>query len=416
MKAERTFWKITRYVRAVRFWFFLLAGAIAWLGFTDAKAGTYGCPVGAPCDRGAAYARAEQHRVELASSTNPNLNVAVVSLFGTYYELRCSTAACLNTTQGRYYFVACPSNLPWNEATKTCGSGCESKPPLPAGSVRGASGACVDGCAYQQSSATGVDVCLGEGPTMFCAASRWTPTGSTCTVEKPLGDFDPAKPTCVATGGGYSECVEPTGRKCVTGAQGGRYCFDPGQTGPRSNAQGTEGASNTPQGQEPVKPQNMPDATGTQGTTTTINNTTTTTTTWIGSGGTPGQSNTGPGGHDLNGPGTSDGSGEGEGDGPGDVGGGVGDLYEGTDKTLQTVFGDFQARVSQSTLISAGTGIFGGCSGGGSCPSETWTAAAWDISYDLGMLCAGVLASLVAFAGWVALAGMGYFAWKVAFL
>lgn len=208
----------------------------------------------------------------------------------------------------------------------------------------------------------------------------------------------------------------------MTGAKGTRMCWQPGETGDRSNSEGTEWADRKPQGEQTEPPSN-------------IENPTQETSTadkggisgngvggsfviggGSGTGNKGGQGNTGEGGSGSNGTGTGTGNGDGDDDGPGGPGQGLGDLYEGTDKTVESVFSAYRAQVMNTDLMSFGTGIFGGCSGGGSCPAETWTASDWGISADLTLLCSGVLATLVAFAGWVALAGMGFFAWKVAVL
>lgn len=421
----RQFWKVTRWARALRFWLFVLLALAAWLGFGgDARAqSTEGaCPLAAPCERPEAYANCQANISWTMSQypaghryTNPANHRCRDATIAYVHDMN-GTSGWNSGSGGRvYHYVQCPPDQPWNQETNTCGGGCASKPQLPGKAFAGNSGACVDGCAYAvtiggSASNWGVMELGGQSLTW----GTLSPTGAECTVETPLQDHRPTSATCVSTGGGHSECVQPDGRHCVTGAQGGRYCWQPGETGPRSNSQGTEGATRTPPGETPQKPANMPDAEGTPGATVTVGNTTTTTTTYTGSGGTPGQGNVGTGGSEGGAGGSGGDAGEGE--GPGAPGPGVGTLYEGEGRTVGDAYTAFQQRVMGTALVGFATGMFGGCSAGGSCPQETWTASEWGINLDLAALCSGVLASLVAFAGWVAFAGMVFFAWKVAIL
>lgn len=310
-----------------------------------------------------------------------------------------------------YWAAECPVGVEWNDATKRCGTGCEGKPDLPNQSWTGDGGACVDGCMYAPLIGAGVPA--GRVQLIEGVRHNWgtlAVAGATCTAgeETSLTPHDPNKPVCVATGNGFSECVEPSGRHCVTGSQGGRYCWEPGQSGPRSNSQGTEGASKTPEGQTAQKPPNMPDATGTQGATTTINNTTTTTTTWVGSGGTPGQGNVGEGGRD-----SGTGEGDGEGDGPGSVGAGVGGLYESDGKTVESVYNDFKARVEGSPIRGAVAGFFATPSGGG-CPTFTLPASTFWEANTFDHHCSGQLSTVLAWMGYLVLAVAGFFAVRIA--
>lgn len=102
--------------------------------------------------------------------------------------------------------------------------------------------------------------------------------------------------------------------------------------------------------------------------------------------------------------------------------GGVGsnlnsELYTRDQVSAESQIARLLAGVREAPIAQYATSFFGGCSGaGGSCPSESWTAGLWGYSFDLGLFCAGALASLIAFAGWVSLTGMALFAFRVALL
>lgn len=118
----------------------------------------------------------------------------------------------------------------------------------------------------------------------------------------------------------------------------------------------------------------------------------------------------------ANGGGTVPGKGDGEGGAV--TGEGIGEtgLYEPTEKTVGSVYATFKTDVEQSPLISAASGFFSGCNSGGSCPSASWSASEWGISFDLSQLCGGDLSSLLGWAGWVAFAGFAWFAFKLSLL
>lgn len=332
----------------------------------------------------------------------------------------CGTARGAAYVSTHIWSNACPVDQPWNETTKSCGSPCANAPDLGPQSVTGSTMACSGGCQYDQRSPGGIDICIGSGATMYCSASVWKKTGNTCTAtDKPVDNFDPNKPVCAALEGGTaSECVKPSGEHCVVGARGTTMCWSPGETGPRVTADGTQGADRVVAPATPTPPPNMKNPTPDGTATTKVGPTTYNTTNYNGTGSSGGQGNVGTGGKDGSAPGTGSGSGDGDGEGAGAPGSGVpGDLYTKTDKTIGSVYGDFKTAVSESPFITTAEGVFGGCSsGGGGCPMEAWSAPEWGIAFDLSQLCSGILASIIAFAGYVCFAGMAFFAFKVAVL
>lgn len=246
------------------------------------------------------------------------------------------------------------------------------------------------------------------------------PSGETCTTGTPLGPYDPNQEVCKSTGGSHAECVKPNGDHCVVSASGANLCWKPKETGERMTTDGKTGADREIAPATPTPPSNQENPTQEGPTsTTTINGDTYNTSIFSGTGNTGGQGNTGTGGKDTGGTskpgtGTGDGEGDGESDAPGQ---GVGDgLYTGSDKTVGSVFSTFKGRVEGSPLIGAATGFFAGCSGGGSCPNETWDGGDYAGQHDLSSLCSGPLASLLGYAGWICLAGMGAVGFRIALL
>src|SRR5690606_18743348 len=116
----------------------------------------------------------------------------------------------------------CPAGTVWHEAEKKCGADCANAPPVHNKAVRGSFSFCQGGCQYMQDGI--VSVCLGQGADMYCGGADWKATGQSCQAHdsSETFDFDPNKETCRSTGGGWNECVKPSGEHCVTGAKGTR--------------------------------------------------------------------------------------------------------------------------------------------------------------------------------------------------
>lgn len=209
----------------------------------------------------------------------------------------------------------------------------------------------------------------------------------------------------------------------MTGAQGSTLCWQPGETGPRTTADGTYAGDREKSPATPNPPESQSESVKIADSHTTINNTSYNTSTWSGSGSTGGQSNTG-GGKDAgvgSGSGSGSGNGSGSGDGDGDesgdgAGNGVGDLYTGTGDTVGSVFAKFKGDVSNAPIFDSANSFLGGCSGGGQCPNETWDGGEWAGKHDLSQLCSGALGTLLAGGGWVMLAYFAAVAFRWALL
>ncbi|HWK52880.1 MAG TPA: hypothetical protein VNR18_00785 [Hyphomicrobiales bacterium] len=407
-------------------------------GKAQAQSGCYGynnidyeCP-----NREIAYVRAQESVAEYIVSIG-----RVVQSKDGWSNLDCDATRCrivgnATATNGvkwrstRSWAKAseCPAGNAWNDEFKQCAPSQCADAPDHGGAMAKSFNMCKDGCRYEQAAPGGVNVCMGSGADMTCMATNWKATGARCEPnDKPPQAFDPNQETCRSLGGGagsYAECVKPNGDHCVTSASGAVLCWKPSDIGDRITTDGKVGGDREVAPATPTPPENMSDPTQVTTTTTTIGGTTYNTSIYNGTGNNGGQGNVGEGGKNTGGTGDPKGEGEGgngKGEGEGDndwgtPGAGVGDQYQGTDKTVGSVYGTFKGRVEGSPLVGAATGFFSGCSGGGSCPSETWDGGDYAGQHDLSALCSGALSSLLAYAGWVCLAGMGAVGFRIALL
>lgn len=324
----------------------LILAAMVAFGFNDAKAQSYiNCTTNnrdATCpDIETAYAQVRRLQQAFCddynSSANPDSctglspishypNASPPNVSGTAYTMHPVYGAGEVTPHARrFYDAGCPAGTEWDPSSGTCDTGCSVKPSIFNSASQNSLPICDDGCLYVPETGEGLSFCFNEGtsglPSM-CGATRWNPSGQKCDVQPtalPPKPMDPAKPTCRTTGADFNECVYPDGKHCVTGARGGRYCWNNAETGPRVNANGTEGASREVAPKTPTPPPNMQTPSAQGGGSTTINGGQYNTTNYGGTGNTGGQSNVGEGGKD---PSTGGGSGEGEEDDGGTASGG----------------------------------------------------------------------------------------------
>lgn len=247
------------------------------------------------------------------------------------------------------------------------------------------------------------------GRTYFSLAGA-TPTGESCSYGDGTGEAL-TQDQCVQQGS-LTQCVKSDGKQCAVSSSGKQFCWSPGEAGTKSS--GNEGATKSPASANINAPKAPPAnggdwqqaGQGTSSTTAGGNTTNYNVTSWTSSYGSEGN-----GGGD--GDGDGDGDGEGDGDGPGS---GVGDLYDPSDKTVESVFSDFKGKVQDAPIFKSATGFLGGCSGGGQCPNETWDGGVWAGKFDLSQLCSGALGTLMNFAGFVFLAAMGAVGFRWALL
>lgn len=191
-----------------------------------------------------------------------------------------------NTFVDHYYYTgaACPAGTTWNESTHTCfdSQQCLSKPALGNAFTQGGSGStCVGGCQFRPD----ISACVVVNGQSVCSVTGAKPTGQPCTTEPtPKTDPEP-KQECLNAAAGQTFCIKPDGQHCYTASTGRQICWQPGETG-----QKTDGPTMQTRdaGTQPIPPNTqLPsgDTLNTQGSpvtsTTTINNNTTTSTTTI---------------------------------------------------------------------------------------------------------------------------------------
>lgn len=269
------FWRITRWVRALRFWLLLALAALAWLGFGgDARAqdytGCYGdsftvalCP-----SREAAYSNAL--RVATANN-NPGASQGVVVNCTMYNPPQLVYRCNFRNAQGNQFLYRswaneCPPGTAWNESSKTCScppgttprpdgacKACElmndepgfSDPDFP----RPFRERCLGGCAFRAKpmQSTCIAVAGGAAGAVSCTGS-WEFTGASCSVggsdppmlESPIPGEPggPDKPTreCINPGGGgMNVCIKPAGQHCYRASTGREICWKPGETGDKGD-------------------------------------------------------------------------------------------------------------------------------------------------------------------------------------
>lgn len=306
-----------------------------------------------------------------------------------------------------YWTYVCPEGGVWNETTKKCFGGCENEPPLTNQGAVGSFFLCSGGCRYEQDA---LGLCLGDGATMWCRASTWTPTGGQCEVgDSTPRPINPNDRSCYTPpGGNYVHCADPNGRECVTTARGTVLCWDRDQTGPRMTGDGREGAGREKAPATPAPPEAMENPTSEGSSTSRSGGDTYNTNVFGGTGNTGGQANTGAGGSDAGqggqGSGSGSGDGDGEGDGPGTPGGVGGDLYEGHGKTVGGVVGEFGTRMMGAPVVGAVTGFFTAPPSGGACPVWTIPATEWNDTLVFDFFCHQALQNILNIVGVILLA------------
>lgn len=189
MSIGRSFWTLTRYARAARFWLFLVLAALAFFGCNEARAqvGVEPCTSGtATCDRAQAHAACMAH-IPLAeawyqANTNDELRNGTCVHSGTdtngSYQVHAQifrrTGSNAGNYQGMYYsysfmHVGCPLGSAWNPLTNQCGEDCAAKPDRqwnPGVGLLNGSTTCDNGCqgvVFNNEGGSGFTVTYGGG-------------------------------------------------------------------------------------------------------------------------------------------------------------------------------------------------------------------------------------------------------------
>jgi hypothetical protein len=377
----------------------LLAPLAAW-----ANGGTFP-------DQGAAYAACTADAAALAAKKDSQGRNFVVNGGGCSLNLAGRVYSCYGYQVGVNASTACPVLLGngFDGAYKWLAAGdCSARSALTSGwSSLGNGATCNAGCQYGP--ATSGERMTVAGMTYFSLGGA-KPTGSTCAYGDGTGEQVTAD-KCVQQGS-LTQCIKSDGRQCAVASSGKQFCWSPGEAGTKSS--GNEGATKSPASAN-INPPKTPPANGGdwqqtgQATSSTTSGGTTTNYNVTGWGSSYGPQGSGGGGE-------GDGEGEGDGDGYGSPGEGVGDIYDKSDKTVDSVFSEFKGKVQEAPIFKSATGFLGGCSGGGQCPNETWDGGMWAGKFDLSQLCAGALGTLMNYAGFVFLAAMGAVGFRWALL
>lgn len=291
---------------------------------------------------------------------------------------------------------------------------CLSKPPLGETYVgQMASTVCDDGCSYEPG---GDNISFNFGGAWTTVATGWKPSGEACLT----GEAPPPQPMdgqkCEAAPNGQTACIKPDGEWCASASTGRQICWQPGETGEKTDGSQLQ---KTNAGNEPIPPASPQtdggDTLEPEGSpmNTTINKNGQTINTTTQNYGTQNGTNAGTSNQGQPGDGSGDGEGDGEGEGGG-AGPGVGDLYEGTGRTVGNAFSDFKTRVSASPLLSVGTNFLT-VTTSSSCPVFVLDATYYWDSMTFDYHCQGELANALALGGWLILAIAAFAAFKIAF-
>lgn len=248
---------------------------------------------------------------------------------GTVQYKRASDGGALGSYN---YNSGCPAGQTWQTSTHTCfdSQACLAKAPLGnAFTTSGAGATCVQGCLFRPD----VSVCgTWPGKGTVCSVSGAKPTGGPCNGEPPP-QTQPPEQGCTPASNGQTFCIKPDGHQCYTASSGRQICWQPGETGTKTDG---PTAQKRDAGSQPIAPNTQLPNGDTlvsdgqpQSTTSTVTNNTTNTTqnittvtqnyhTQNGTNASGGSANTDSG---EPGDGTGSGSGTGDGDGTGATGG-----------------------------------------------------------------------------------------------
>lgn len=349
----------------------------------------------------------------------------------------------------RYTFRQnCRSNNPadngfttWTTTAKTWfWSGlCSSRPYGNIGMVNGTqtpTGVCNNGCKMVPNFDAGTNLTLTDKANSNAIVIRngtWRPSGDVCSVEPPQPPESPEY--CHTVDGGYQVCKRKD-QTCVVTPSGFRTCAsDTGNlTGQvQTNNQRTEAAGISGPNSQANGPQNRPGenwqsagpgasiTNNNGGNIININN-------FNNAGqangnqpvpgdGSAAGGNTATGSGSTNGTGSGTGSGDGngndDGNSPGGSGAGVGELYEGTDKTVLGIMQGFKSHIEASNFGSSVTS-FMSVQGGGACPAINITASEWWDAMSFTAHCEGAFLAFLRAVGYVIFAMACYIAIKIA--
>jgi hypothetical protein len=291
------FLKVTRYARAVRFWWLLAIALVAFLGFGEARAQT--CPRVGDAEGGFSYTTrakalaacnqwsqcvAQQQAASGNNWTNVrcvNRSAAAVggSPYVGGYEPIYGGSGTSGFNIGDYfrYLSTCPSGSTWNNTTNTCNcpagqtynvatNTCETpcdgvlqpdgtckscddlndepgSPFLEGNIVRNYRSRCIGGCMLTMSGGGCTTTSVLGITTMTCSGSFRYTTSCSANPPPPEGPSDDRpEPTeeppqdCVPAGAGQTFCRKRNGDECYNASTGRQICWKPGETGDKGDA------------------------------------------------------------------------------------------------------------------------------------------------------------------------------------
>lgn len=319
MSRAATFWKVTRWARATRFWVLLALAALGALGFGEARADVH--PT-----RGEAhthcmtmantYTNAVNGNPAFANNPDIPLTSECVVASNRYREqwrtAQGTTGGWFRSGDVNHGWVAdCPPNSgEWNDDLKRCfdpdeclqrNGAANGMPAIE--TARPFSERCVAGCQLKMEGPGSCTSIVGQAGSKMCSGV-FQYSGNACSAEPPGDPNEPPPPpesdeTCtpVASGGGLQVCKGKNGQECVSTKSGASICWGTHETGEKSigNEQQARGPGNQEPTPTPPTPpetfdpaQKTPPVTTTTTTTNPNGSTTTTTTTTVSNGTTNG--------------------------------------------------------------------------------------------------------------------------------
>lgn len=241
MSLGRSFWTLTRYARAARFWLFLFIAALAFFGCNEARSACVqeGDSFSYTCDyRDEAYAKAQEVTPGAAGTLGWGCNSSrggigspphVITDYANGYSVstKCGNPSYTgNNFSIITYSFTCPAGQDWNAETNTCDEDCAARPdrnwnPGQVGILNGST-TCDNGCRgiiHKNPSAAGYVVTYAGGGQ--CEAPPF-PEG--CSAEqRALGwrNSTIVAGVCVPP---TQECPDGVGRDPTTGECGEDAC------------------------------------------------------------------------------------------------------------------------------------------------------------------------------------------------
>lgn len=160
-------------------------------------------------------------------------------------DVRNGAVVLINAGQ-RFWSVMCPNGGEWNEELKRCfdpneclarnqEDGFRNVGPI----VRGFSEACLNGCQWRMMPGTGGCVTIAHVDGGRTCWGEFEFSGNVCGVPPPPPPVAPRNPEppqeCQQASHNQSFCLKPNGENCYTASTGRQICWEPGETGTKTD-------------------------------------------------------------------------------------------------------------------------------------------------------------------------------------